>query len=64
MDLVDLHILAMECLEKGGKSDDFNIGYSHGFSVRKMVDRVSSKTESLKVNVVKKKTRRSGFFSF
>ncbi len=55
MDLVDLHILAMDYLDKDGKSDDFNVGYSHGFSVRELVDRVSSKVKSLKVSVVKRR---------
>jgi UDP-glucose 4-epimerase len=37
-DLADLHTLAFEYLENDGKSDIFNCGYGHGYSVREVVD--------------------------
>jgi UDP-glucose 4-epimerase len=40
MDLAEAHILALEYLMEGGKSDIFNIGYGRGFSVREVVDTV------------------------
>ncbi len=57
MDLIDVHILSMEYLDKGGKSSDFNVGYSHGFSVKELVDKVSRKVDHLNVSVA---ARREG----
>lgn len=37
-DLALAHIKALEYLLNGGKSDIFNLGYGHGFSVREIVD--------------------------
>jgi len=37
-DLIDAHILALKYLQKGGKSDVFNLGSSRGFSVKEMID--------------------------
>jgi UDP-glucose 4-epimerase len=37
-DLADAHILALEYLLDGGKSDVFNCGYGHGYSVREVVE--------------------------
>lgn len=36
-DLSDAHILALEYLANGGKSNIFNCGYGHGFSVREVI---------------------------
>ncbi|ERL63649.1 UDP-glucose 4-epimerase GalE [Schleiferilactobacillus shenzhenensis] len=38
MDLADAHILAMEYLKKGNDSTAFNLGSSHGFSNKEIVD--------------------------
>ncbi len=37
-DLADAHILALEYLNQGGKSDIFNCGYGHGYSVKEVVE--------------------------
>lgn len=37
-DLIDAHLLAVSYLEKGGKSDIFNLGSGEGFSVREIID--------------------------
>lgn len=37
-DLSEAHILALKYLREGGKSDIFNCGYGHGYSVREVVD--------------------------
>ncbi len=37
-DLAEAHILALEYLLDGGRSDIFNCGYGHGYSVREVVD--------------------------
>jgi UDP-glucose 4-epimerase len=37
-DLVDAHVLALEHLFSGGRSDVFNCGYGHGYSVREVVN--------------------------
>jgi len=37
-DLVDAHILALRYLQKGGKSDVFNLGSSQGFSVKEIIE--------------------------
>ncbi len=36
-DLVSAHLLALEHLLAGGKSDVFNCGYGHGYSVREVI---------------------------
>jgi UDP-glucose 4-epimerase len=38
MDLADAHILAMEYLKQGNDSTAFNLGSSHGFSNKEIVD--------------------------
>jgi len=38
VDLVDAHILALEYLFNGGISEAFNCGYSHGYSVRQVLE--------------------------
>ena len=37
-DLINAHLLALEYLKKGGKSDIFNLGSSNGFSVKEMIE--------------------------
>ncbi|MBI5025817.1 MAG: UDP-glucose 4-epimerase GalE [Nitrospirae bacterium] len=37
-DLSDAHILALEYLMEGGRSEIFNCGYGHGYSVREVID--------------------------
>lgn len=37
-DLADAHILALEYLQKGGKSDIFNLGNGNGFSVKEVIE--------------------------
>lgn len=38
LDLADAHLLALQYLEKGGKSDSFNLGNGSGFSVLEIVE--------------------------
>ncbi len=38
MDLVDAHVRALQYLCDGGKSDVFNCGYGHGYSVQQVMD--------------------------
>lgn len=44
-DLADAHIVALEYLLKKGKSDVFNCGYGHGFSVKEVVEEVKKVTQ-------------------
>lgn len=37
-DLIDAHLLALNYLQEGGTSDIFNLGSSHGFSVKEMIE--------------------------
>lgn len=37
-DLINAHLLALDYLKNGGKSDIFNLGSSQGFSVKEMID--------------------------
>lgn len=37
-DLADAHILALEYLQNGGKSDVFNLGNGNGFSVKEVIE--------------------------
>ena len=37
-DLAEAHILALEYLIEGGKSEIFNCGYGHGYSVKEVID--------------------------
>ncbi len=43
-DLAEAHVKALEYLERGGKSDIFNCGYGHGFSVKEVVNLVKEVT--------------------
>lgn len=38
LDIADAHVLALEHLEKTGKSDEFNLGSGKGFSVKEMIN--------------------------
>jgi UDP-glucose 4-epimerase len=44
MDLADAHVLALEHLVAGGRSDVFNCGYGHGYSVREVMNVARSVT--------------------
>lgn len=57
-DLVDAHILALTHLSSGGKSDRFNCGYGHGYSVRDVVD-IARKVTGINFPV-KESQRREG----
>ncbi len=43
-DLIDGHLKALAYLEQGGKSDAFNLGIGHGFSVREIIEAVKRVT--------------------
>ncbi len=55
LDLIDVHILAMEYLDQGGQSNDFNVGYSHGFSVIELVNKIRTKVEDLNVKIAERR---------
>jgi UDP-glucose 4-epimerase len=44
MDLAEAHILALEYLLNGGKSDVFNVGYGRGYTVKEVVKTVKKVT--------------------
>ncbi len=44
LDLAEAHILALDYLREGGKSDVFNCGYGHGHSVREVIEAARSVT--------------------
>ncbi|MFZ2464457.1 MAG: UDP-glucose 4-epimerase GalE [Caldibacillus thermoamylovorans] len=44
-DLIDAHILALQYLLNGGKSDVFNLGSNQGFSVKEIIDMARKVTE-------------------
>jgi UDP-glucose 4-epimerase len=44
MDLVDVHMRALQYLFEGNKSEVFNCGYGHGYSVRQVLDVTRSVT--------------------
>ncbi|MBP3950172.1 UDP-glucose 4-epimerase GalE [Bacillus suaedae] len=51
-DLINAHLLALDYLKDGGKSDIFNLGSSQGFSVKEIIDtarKVTEKEISVKV---------------
>lgn len=53
MDLVDAHILALDYLNKGNRSNIFNLGNGKGFSVKEIVDaaeRATGKTITRKIS--------------
>jgi len=49
-DLADAHILALEHLRKGGKSDFINLGTGHGYSVLEVIE-VSRQVTGNKINI-------------
>ena len=58
VDLADAHICALNYLRSGGKSDAFNLGTGHGFSVKEIIDTA----ERVTGHKIKKEfgTRRAG----
>ena len=58
LDLAQAHILAVEYLMKGGKSDIFNLGNGVGFSVREVIEKAKEVTQK-DIKVVEE-SRRSG----
>ncbi|MNL21455.1 UDP-glucose 4-epimerase [compost metagenome] len=57
-DLADLHVLSLDYLIDGGKTDIFNCGYGRGFSVREVLDTVK-KVSGINFKV-EEKMRRDG----
>jgi len=57
-DIADAHILALNYLNKGGKSDAFNLGNGSGYSVKDVID-VSKKITGKDIRI-EKVNRRSG----
>ena len=57
-DLADAHILALDYLQNGGKSDVFNCGYGIGYSVKEIVE-AYQRANNIKINV-QYGARRSG----
>ncbi len=55
LDLIDVHMLAMKYLDNGGESNDFNVGYSHGFSVKELVNKVRTKVDALDVVIAERR---------
>lgn len=55
-DLADAHLVALNHLLKGGKSDVFNCGYGHGFSVKEVVKEVK-KVTGVNFNVIEGERR-------
>ena len=50
-DLADAHILALDYLKNGGKSDIFNCGYGLGYSVKEMVE-AYQRANNIKINIL------------
>ncbi|WP_129044496.1 UDP-glucose 4-epimerase GalE [Companilactobacillus metriopterae] len=42
LDLAEAHVLALQYIENGGKSDSFNLGSNQGFSVKEIFDETSN----------------------
>ncbi len=57
-DLVDAHLLSLQHLLDGGKSDYFNCGYGHGYSVKEVID-IARKVTGIGF-AVEETNRRSG----
>ena len=57
-DLADLHVLALNYLKNGGKTEIFNCGYGHGFSVKQVLAAVK-KASGVDFKV-EEKPRRAG----
>ena len=56
MDLAEAHILALEYLLNEGKSDVFNLGYGHGYTVKEVVN-VAKEVTGVNFKVVETKRR-------
>lgn len=39
IDLAEAHLACLEYLQKGGKSENLNCGYGHGYSVRELIEK-------------------------
>jgi UDP-glucose 4-epimerase len=61
-DIADAHILALEYLWRGGKSEVFNVGYGHGNSVREVVD-MAHKVTGIDFTVIEAQ-RRDGDYPY
>ncbi|MBC7190414.1 GDP-mannose 4,6-dehydratase, partial [Candidatus Aerophobetes bacterium] len=57
-DLAEAHLLALEYLIQNGKSDIFNCGYGHGYSVREVVE-ATKRVSGVDFKVIET-TRREG----
>ncbi|MFC0561208.1 UDP-glucose 4-epimerase GalE [Halalkalibacter alkalisediminis] len=57
-DLINAHLLALNYLREGGKSNVFNLGSNQGFSVKEMID--TARTVTGKEIPAKMGTRRAG----
>lgn len=57
-DLIDAHLLALEYLGRGGRSDAFNLGNGEGFSVRQVIE-VARQVTAQPIKVVES-DRRAG----
>ncbi len=55
-DIADAHILALNALKKGGKSEIYNVGSGKGFSVKQIIDS-AEKITGKKINKIIKKRR-------
>ena len=52
LDLADAHLLALNYLRKGGRSEIFNLGNGHGFSVKEMIAAAQKVTgQNIKVEI-------------
>ncbi len=52
LDIAQAHLLGLEYLQKGGKSDVFNLGNSNGFSIQEVIDtaiKVTQKDITIKI---------------
>ncbi len=57
-DLANAHLQALEYLRNGAKSDIFNVGYGHGYSVREVLNMVEYLSD--KKLIIKEELRRAG----
>ena len=57
-DLANAHLKALDYLRNEGKSDIFNVGYGHGYSVREVLDSVQ-RVHGEKINIIEE-PRRAG----
>ena len=57
-DLANAHLMALDYLEQGGKSDTFNCGYGHGYSVREVLN-MTEKVNGSSLTIIEQ-PRRAG----